>query len=119
MKARSALNRRKPLLKMISAIPITAPDILHIDSNNNLVIRVNGKLIVQYSNDPAAKKFLKRNIYIAGDLDKGVESIINFKTTPLGLNNAGVLSEPTEVEYTGYWQYERAANLLPYDYVPE
>jgi CarboxypepD_reg-like domain len=118
---KSLLNSEqvKAAASILTAVPITAQQILYIDTTNNFQIRVKGKLLVQYSRDPSSKEFLKRNIYIAGDLEKGVESIILFKDSPIGINNSGVLSDATNVEYSGYWIYEKAANLLPYNYRPE
>ncbi|MEP7106836.1 MAG: carboxypeptidase-like regulatory domain-containing protein [Ferruginibacter sp.] len=100
------------------AVPITAHQILYIDSTNNFSIRIRGQLLVQYSSNPSSKDFSRRNIYIAGNLEKGFESYILFKESSIGLNNAGVLSDPASVEYSGYWINEKAANILPYNYQP-
>ncbi|MEO5893381.1 MAG: carboxypeptidase-like regulatory domain-containing protein [Ferruginibacter sp.] len=104
--------------EIVKTVPITAQEILYIDSSNNLSIRGVGRLLVQYSQDPASKEYLRRNVYVAGDLDKGVESQILFKTSPIGINISGVLSDASGIEYSGYWIYEKAANSLPYDYQP-
>lgn len=100
------------------AVPVTAQQLLHIDSANNFSINVTGKLLVQYNKDPAAKKYLLKNSFTEGALQKGVESYLQFKTAAIGLNSAGVLSDATSVAYTGFWQYERAANVLPINYMP-
>lgn len=101
------------------AVPIPANQILYIDSANNFSIRAEGKLLVQYMKNPAGKKFLTLHENTSGSLKKGVESFLHFKTPNIGLNNAGVLSDPTSVTYDGYWMYERAANTLPFNYQPD
>ena len=103
----------------MNVIPITAPQILFIDSTNNISIRVDGQLLVQYYKNPASRDFLEKNDYLDGLLLKGVQSYIFFKTGSVGINMSGVLSEPDSVDYAGYWNYEKAANTLPYDYQPE
>lgn len=100
--------------------PITAQEILFIDSSNNLSIGMQGKLVVQYAKETTIQKyFLFNNMYMNGFLPKGVESYILFKTPFIGINNAGVLSDTTNIEYDGYWSYERVANMLPFDYNPD
>jgi len=118
---KSLLNgeQAKAAAAITRAVPISAHQILYIDSTNNFSIRITGQLLVQYSSKPSSKEILKRNIYIAGNLEKGFESSIVFKASPIGLNNAGVLSDAANVEYGGYWIYEKAANLLPYNYQPD
>jgi hypothetical protein len=100
--------------------PMTAGDILYIDSTNELSIRVKGQLIVQYYKNPTAKAFLTRyGAPLAGDLDKGVESIILLKAPQVGINYAGVLDDAESVIYSGYWLYEKLGNRLPYNYVSD
>jgi hypothetical protein len=98
------------------AVPVTAHEILYIDSTNNFSISFTGQLLVQYDKDPASKAFLTQNTLIAGFLTKGVESYITFKAPSIGINLLGVLSVPTDVAYSGFWMYERMANMLPCNY---
>lgn len=101
-------------------VPVTAQQILFIDSANNFSISVTGRLLVQYYKNPFAKKFLSKNIFRRGMLPGGVETYLSFKSgTSIGINSAGVLSDAPGVSYDGYWMYERLANTLPYDYQPE
>jgi CarboxypepD_reg-like domain len=104
---------------MMMAVPVAAPEILYIDSTNNLSIRIAGRLLVQYEKDPAAKKSILQKGLVNGMLSKGVESTILFKTAYIGINSGGVLSDYSKLSYSGYWMYERLANMLPYDYVPD
>ena len=101
-------------------VPITAQQILFIDSANNFSISVTGRLLVQYYKNPFAKRFLSKNISNKSMLPGGVQTYLSFKSgIPIGINNAGVLSDPAAIAYEGYWMYERLANTLPYDYQPE
>jgi hypothetical protein len=100
-------------------VPMTEVQILYIDSTNNYSIRLNGQLLVQYNKNTATQNYLNQQIYMEGNLDKGVESRILFKTSPIELNSEGVPSDATSIEYTGYWMYEKLANKLPYNYQPD
>ena len=100
-------------------VPVMAQQLLYIDSNNNFSIRFNGKLLVQYYHDPYGKAYLSQNVFVQGALNKGVESYLTIKSSPVDINNTGALSDASAVSYTGYWLYERLANRLPYDYQPE
>lgn len=100
-------------------VPVTAQQILYIDSSNNFSIRLDGRLLVQYYQDPYGKAYLSQNVFVQGALRKGVESYLTIKSSPIGISNAGVLSDAAAITYEGYWMYERLANTLPYDYQPE
>lgn len=101
-------------------VPVTAQQILFIDSANNFSIRVTGRLLVQYYKNHFAKKFLPRDIFTNGVFPKFVETYLSFKSAiPIGINSAGVLSDVSGVSYDGYWLYERLADSLPYDYHSE
>ncbi len=101
------------------AKPIAAEQILHIDSTNNFSIGIKGRLLVQYIKNPYAKKYLQKTTIMQGYLDKGVESVIHFITSPIELNSAGMPIDAGAVQYSGYWGYEKLANLLPIDYKPD
>ena len=98
--------------------PLGAQEILYIDSTNNFSIRVAGELLVQYNKDPFPKLFLVQTGNMEGYLRKGVESSIFFKASPIELNKAGLPVDDTNIEYTGYWMYEKIANTLPINYKP-
>lgn len=100
--------------------PITEQQILWIDSSNNFSIGIKGKLVVQYNKNPHSKSYLSKILpYLEGDLKKGIEANIDIKTAPLELTTIGVPVDDTNVEYGGYWSYEKLGNLLPLDYKPE
>ena len=99
--------------------PLSAGDILYIDSSNELSIRA-GRLIVQYYKNTAAQAFLTRHgTSFAGELNHGVETTIVFKEPQVGINYAGVLNDAESVIYSGYWLYEKLGNRLPFNYVSD
>ena len=103
-----------------NARPITAQQILMIDSSNNFFIGINGRLLVQYNKNPGTKSYLAQILpYLSGNLDKGIEVYIDFRNSPIELTSIGVPVDYTNISFDGFWNYERVANTLPYDYEPE
>ena len=103
-----------------NARPITAQQILMIDSSNNFFIGINGRLLVQYNKNPATKSYLSQIVpYLSGNLDKGIEVYIEIRNSPIELTSIGVPVDDTNISFDGFWNYERVANTLPYDYQPE
>ena len=82
-------------------------------------MNVSGTLVVQYDKNPSAKKYLSQKGRVEGFLKKGVESHIRFYKPAVGINYAGVLSEDAGIEYEGYWDFEKLANKLPYNYLSD
>ncbi len=100
--------------------PLTEQQILWIDSSNNFSIGIKGKLVIQYNKNPHSKSYLSKILlYLEGDLKKGIEANIDIKNAPLELTTIGVPVDDTNIEYGGYWSYEKLANTLPFDYQPE
>lgn len=100
--------------------PLTATQVLWIDSTNNYSIGIKDKLIIQYNNNPATKNYLRTVLeYIDGDLKKGIEASIEIKHAPVELTTIGVPVDDSELEYGGFWSYEKLANTLPLDYQPD
>ena len=106
--------------EMAMAVGVTATQIIVADSSdsNNYNITIPGKLMVQYERDPSSKNYLKKNTFIQGNLPVGFRSYVTVKAPYISLNNAGIINNPMEVEYSGYWIYEKAANMLPFNYMP-
>lgn len=99
--------------------PVTAKQILWIDSTNNYSIAIKDKLIIQYGSNTTTKKYLRTILaYVDGDLKKGIEASINIKLAPVELTTIGVPVDDSDIEYGGYWGYEKLANTLPLDYKP-
>jgi hypothetical protein len=116
-------NAAKPAIseEMTMAVTTTAEQIIHPDSSNSntFIVTVNGKLMVQYDKDPASKKFLKDKIFLQGSLPTGFRSYVTVKTSFISVDKAGIVNNPMDLEYSGYWIYEKAANLLPLNYQPD
>ncbi|CAN5572779.1 hypothetical protein BH11BAC5_BH11BAC5_21080 [soil metagenome] len=100
--------------------PITATQVLWIDSTNNYSIGIKDKLIIQYNSNPTTKSYLRTILeYIDGDLKKGIEASVAIKHAPVELTTIGVPVADSEMEYGGFWSYEKLANALPLDYQPD
>jgi len=52
-------------------------------------------------------------------LPVGVRSYITGLVPYFFIDKNGIAEDPLSVRYSGYWMYEKAANMLPYDYQPE
>jgi hypothetical protein len=75
--------------------------------------------MVQYGKNPSSKIYLSRNTFLQGGLPVGFRAYVTVTAPAISLNNAGIINNPMDVLYAGYWIYEKAANMLPYNYVPE
>ncbi len=106
--------------QMDVAREITAAQIVAADTtnSNNYNLIIPGKLMVQYGRNPSSKNYLSRNTFIQGTLPTGFRSFVTVVGNVISLNNDGIINNPMDVLYTGYWIYEKAANMLPNNYVP-
>jgi hypothetical protein len=102
------------------AVTISAEQVIKPDSSNsnNYNITPGGKLMVQYDKDPSSKNYLKDKIMIAGGLPVGFRSYIAVNAPFISLNKTGIVNNPMDLEYSGFWMYEKAANMLPFNYQP-
>lgn len=82
-------------------------------------ITVTGKLMVQYKKNPPSKSYLSKKTMLQGNLPTGFRAYIVSDEPYYLLDKTGILQNPLSVRYDGYWVYERAANLLPFNYQPE
>lgn len=106
--------------KMDVGIPVTANDIVQKDSTQNIYIAGwKDKLMVQYLKNPASKGYLSKKTMIDGNLPIGARSYLLLNELAVGIDDYGILTNPMNVFFTGYWRYEKAANLLPYNYYPD
>jgi hypothetical protein len=105
------------------AIPSTAGQIIRREETDTTLYRAiwKNKLMVQYGKDPGSKVYLKQHTMLNGDMPLGFRSYLlmvkeeNF----VEIDQNGILLDPMAVFFSGYWIYEKAANLLPYNYEPE
>ncbi|MFT3981444.1 MAG: carboxypeptidase-like regulatory domain-containing protein [Ferruginibacter sp.] len=107
--------------KMDMAIPVKAKDIIRKDSVYDVYYAsFADKMMVQYHKKPAGKNYLSRKIMINGSLPNGYRAYLHLQRPgPVMIDGSGVLQEPTSIMVSGYWMYEKAANLLPFNYQPE
>jgi len=109
---------------MDMAIPTTDSALVRKDSSETEVKYVASwkiKLMVQYNKDPASKAYLRQNTFLNGSLPVGFRAYMVFKEgiNELEIDSNGILINPMDISFSGYWIYEKAANLLPYDYNPD
>jgi hypothetical protein len=107
--------------EMSMAVTTTAEQIIRPDSSidNTYIITVDGKLMIQYNKNPASKNYLKNRVFLQGSMPVGFRSYVAMKTPYISLDKAGIVNNPMDLEYSGYWIYEKAANLLPFNYQPD
>lgn len=107
--------------KMDIAIPVKASDIVKKDEQDSNFFKVQWKhkLMVQYHLKPAGKDYLAGKTFVTGALPKGFRSYLHLQSDFIRIDNFGLLEDPMAVFFSGYWIYEKAANLLPYNYYPE
>jgi hypothetical protein len=117
----SNLNSLTKGEELSMAVSISAEQILQPDSIdvNQYRVSFKGKLMVQYNKDPASKNYLKSKTFIQGNMPVGFRSFITVKTPFISLSNTGIINNPMDVLYSGYWIYDKVANMLPFNYVPD
>jgi hypothetical protein len=102
------------------AFAVTRNDFLFKDSadSSRYYLKWNGTLQVRYKYDPYFKEALKRKFFVAGNLPHGFQSGIVMMEAPAYLDPNGVLLDPLAVQFSGFWSYEKLANMLPINYRP-
>ena len=105
---------------MSMAVPVTVKQILSIDTARPGFHRVTlaDQLMVQYRFDNSTKLYLRKKMLIHGNLPTGFRSFIIPNTPFILIDQNGILANPMSIEYSGFWIYEKAASLLPYNYEP-
>ncbi len=106
--------------KFESAYPVSAGFLVKKDSVDSRLYHASwqNKLMVQYLQNPSSKTFLNHVTFLAGNLPTGFRSWLSIKAPEVQIDSSGVLQDPLSVIYSGYWIYEKAANLLPFNYQP-
>jgi len=106
--------------KMDVGTPVTAPEIIKKDSAENLYVATwNDRLMVHYFKDPASKRYLSKKVSLRENVPTGAKSYLKLNAESIHIDPYGILADPMNVLFSGYWVYEKAANLLPYNYYPE
>ncbi|MGL6269267.1 MAG: carboxypeptidase-like regulatory domain-containing protein, partial [Chitinophagaceae bacterium] len=88
------------------------------DTNRNYLIW-KGTLQVRYKYDPYYKASLQKKYIISGSLPKGFQSSVIMLESPAYIDPNGILINPLAVQFSGFWAYEKLANMLPINYRPE
>jgi hypothetical protein len=102
------------------AIRATAGEIIKKDSSNLYYIASwPGWLMVQYLKEPATKRHLSLKTLVSGGMNVGFWSNLKTNSSPVVIDKYGILADPLSVYFSGYWIYEKAANLLPNNYYPD
>ncbi|WP_336517649.1 carboxypeptidase-like regulatory domain-containing protein [Pollutibacter soli] len=109
-----------PAPKAPVAVNVSVNDILSktdtLGGKNQL--KWKGRLVVRYKLNPYGKDFLRRKGMLSGFLPKGVQSELDMIDEYVFVDSNGCLETPLSVSYSGYWAYERVADMLPIDYRP-
>ena len=104
--------------KNMTTVPVKNPyDSLHYTAaeNNDVEIDWPGKLRILYKNERPSRKFLTQYKQPAS---------LAYQITIMEINDAFVIEqngyfyEQADIVNTGYWSWEKMADLLPYDYNP-
>ncbi len=116
--------QRNGISSMDMAVPVTEDSILHIYSDSGYRIyqlKIADWLRVVYNRTSALKSEITRNRIITGQVrDMTVSGIRPVKPpAPILIDYRGRLLTAMLFYYDGIWMYERLANMLPEDYVPE
>lgn len=77
-----------------------------------------GRLRIKYRFDPSGKSFLMRTQLLSDGIGKGTTSYIDLLEKPLFLDKNGAMYNPMAIQLSGYWSYEKLANMLPINYRP-
>jgi CarboxypepD_reg-like domain len=103
------------------AYTVSRNDILFTDvsDSSRIFLSWKGTLQVRYKFDPYYKAALQKKILVAGNLPKGFQSSVVMLESPAYLDPNGILINPLAVQFSGFWSYEKLANMLPINYRPE
>lgn len=85
--------------------------------DGNYYFNFDNNLIVIYKNEKEESGYLHFNNFNKRTPKAQTSAIIPLRKN-VQLDVSGVLFNPLEIFYEGYWSYEKFANLLPLDYVP-
>jgi hypothetical protein len=101
------------------AIPAAPRDILFYDSVQAMrYLTWNGILTVRFKEDPYYKTSLRNKVFIEGNLPIGFQASIRLLQKPAYIDNNGIFLNPLSVQYSGFWVYEKLANMMPINYRP-
>lgn len=105
--------------KVDIASAVKASDIIQKDSALEVYnMRWKHKLMVQYLKEPAGKNYLQSKHMMFMSSQPGFRAYLHLLSDMVRIDKFGIVIDPTALYYSGYWVYEKAANLLPFNYYP-
>lgn len=104
------------------AVPVTEDSLLHVYSDSGYriyEIKTADRLRVLYEKNTALKLDITKNRIVGGQVRNGTISGLRPFQPPILVDYRGRLLTPLAAYNDGMWAFERLANMLPEDYVPE
>lgn len=99
---------------------ITPLSFLFIDNiSNEYYLKFSKDIIVQYDKTPHAVEYLAEQGAVTGLARKGFTASIRLLADSVGIDSKGIITDPINLSYGGFWIYEKLANQLPVNYQPE
>jgi hypothetical protein len=106
--------------RYVETLKIDPKDFVYTDKESNRKYMAwDGKITVQYLQDPVYKNALRNKTIVMGDLRKGIESELTMMEKPVFFTERGLPENPLGISFSGFWSYEKLGNMLPVDYRPE
>lgn len=121
----SVIKEKQPAIKKqdtaLLAYPVSTDKILYADSiaGGYYLHAVNNQLMVRYKKVPASRNYLANKSFLQGIDHYGSSSYINLRNNKVELDKNGIIKNPLEVIYNGFWVYEKLGNQLPFNYIPD
>jgi hypothetical protein len=102
-------------------IPLRPVNILFIDSvSNEYYLQFTNTLMVQFIKDPRRKHhYITEDINARNSSDFGFTAYIHLLEVKAELDARGFIRNPEAIQYSGFWEYEKLANRLPFNYMPD
>ncbi len=88
------------------------------DQKEVYILNWTDRLRVKYGRDPYGKKFLMQKAFLQGNLPLGVFSDVEMLEPPVYMDPNGSLYNPMAIQMSGYWSFEKMANMLPINFRP-
>jgi hypothetical protein len=110
---------------MARSMNVTEETLLSLYSDSAYKIyelKLDGALHIIYRRNTKLKNETNQNrqgMFFGGQPSNGTFSGLRLKEVPILIDYRGVILTPMNVIYDGIWIYERMANMLPEDFVPE
>jgi hypothetical protein len=106
----------------VNVVPVTADGLLSLYSDSAYKIyelKLKGSLHITYRKNTKLKNDIQQDRGFIRQPNSGTFSGLRMKENPVLIDYKGLLLTPMNIIYDGIWVYERLANMLPEDFVPE